>query len=141
MLELHAYACRVAGYDHETVVHELSAGRAKSQFVRDLDIDGIGFTDVRVRSLGRPVATEGVERVAKNRGVPFAKTGMHVRVGESNGRIVGHNSSGNFDILFWDGAHKGQRLNCHPLWEIVYFDDRGNVLADFREDAKKGKAK
>jgi hypothetical protein len=133
MSELCAFACRVVGSEHETVVHETSRGRAKSQFVRDLDIDGIGFTDIRSRNLGKPMNTEGISRVAKHRGVPFAKAGMRVQVGQSRGHIVGHNSSANFDVLFDEGPYKGARLNCHPRWEMVYFDDAGNVLFDFRE--------
>ncbi len=132
MRNIRAFACRVAGSSHETVINELSSGRAKSEFMRHLDMDTIPFTDVRVRTLGQPVTTEGINRVAKYRGVPFVKAGMRCQVGESGGSIVGHNASANFDVLFEDGPYKGQTLNCHPLWEIAYYDTDGNVLADFR---------
>lgn len=130
---LHAYGCRVRGCDHETVVNSTSIGRAKSEFLLDLDIDGIAFIDIRARCLGPAVTTAGIKRVGEHRGVPFARAGMLVDVGGNRGRIVGHNSSGNFDVLFETGRWAGQVLNCHPLSEIVYLGDEGNVLADFRK--------
>lgn len=133
MNSLCAFACRLRGCDHETVINHTSPGRAKSQFVLDLDLDGVRFTDVRVRRLGPPTTTAGIKRVAEHRGVPFATAGMLVEVGGDRGRIVGHNSSGNFDVLFETGKWAGQTLNCHPLSEIVYMDGAGNVLADFRQ--------
>jgi hypothetical protein len=98
-----------------------------------LDSEWIRFIDIRVRVLGSPVTTDDIKSVAEHRGVPFATAGMRVLVGQSSGRIVGGNSSMNFDVLFDDGPYKGERLNCHPRWEMAYFDDDGNVLADFRE--------
>lgn len=133
---LQSYACRIRGSDHETVVNHTSPGRAKRQFVLDLDLDGVAFTDVRVRRLGPPTTTDGIKRVAEYRGVPFAKAGMLVVVGGDRGRIVGHNSSANFDVLFEDGEWAGQTLNCHPLSEIVYLTDTGEVLADLRSNAR-----
>ncbi len=128
---MHAYAYRLRGHDHETIINSASPGRAKREFLLDLDIDGIRFTDIRIRCLGPAVTTDGIRRVAEHRGVPFVRAGMLVEVGGERGRIVGHNSSANFDVLFETGRWAGQVLNCHPLSEIVYLDDAGQVLADF----------
>lgn len=82
---LRSYACRLRGSDHETVINHTSPGRAKGQFVLDLDLDGVKFTDVRIRRLGPPTTTAGIKRVAEYRGVPFAKAGMVVEVGAESG--------------------------------------------------------
>jgi hypothetical protein len=129
-----AYACRLRGSEHETVINSTSPGRAKREFLLDLDMGGVEYTDIRVRRVGGPVTTDGIKRVAEHRGVPFAKAGMRVIVSGEPGRIVGHNSSGNFDVLFDEGSKwAGNVINSHPNWEIVYLDDDGTVLADFRQ--------
>lgn len=135
---LRAFACRVRGCDHETVINSTSIGRAKREFLINLDIDGIEFTDIRVRRLGAPVTTDDLRRIAEYRGVPFARAGMLVQVGGDRGRIIGHNSSANFDVLFEEGRWAGQVLSCHPLSEIVYLNDVGEVLADFRKQRHHG---
>lgn len=129
---IQAFAVRLRGSPHETIINSSSAGRAKSQYVRGCDLCDVRFTDVRVRRCGGPVTTADLVRVAEYRGVPFVRAGMRVQVGQHSGRIVAHNDSANFNVLFEDGPYAGEVLNCHPNWEITYFDDAGNVLAEFR---------
>lgn len=75
-----------------------------------------------------------LEYVRKNRRLPFLKRGMRVELSykskTKSGKITGANRSANIQVLF-DGENTSQ--NCHPLWAMKYFDDNGNVLADFSE--------
>jgi len=64
------------------------------------------------------------------RGIPFAYLGMTVKISGRRGIIVGVNASDNLDVLF-DGDTEPS--NCHPTWNITYYDDVGNLLADFRK--------
>lgn len=133
-MALRAFACRLRGETHETVIHATSPGRAKHEYLLDLDFAGVKYTDIRVRLLGRPINTDGIRRVAEYRGVPFARAGMEVIVGTSRGWIVGHNASANFDVEFFSGPYAGERVNCHPNSEIAYLADDGTILADFRRE-------
>ncbi len=47
------------------------------------------------------------------------------------GCIVGGNESSNLDVVFDGEYHK---INCHPYYEIVYYDKVGNIVADYREE-------
>lgn len=67
-------------------------------------------------------------KTAEYRCVPFARIGMRVEVSGKSGVIAGKNSSASFDILF-DG-HDAP-MNCHPNWDIKYFDSEGNLLAEY----------
>lgn len=64
-------------------------------------------------------------RVKKDRGIGFAFQGMKVEVDGKKGFITGGNSSGNIDVLFdgWEYVS-----NCHPWWDIKYFDPNGNLV-------------
>jgi len=68
--------------------------------------------------------------IAKRRGVPFARIGMHVEMDGASGILVGSNGSDNFDVIFEDGRRKGL-ANCHPNWRIKYFDSDGKLIAEF----------
>lgn len=106
----------------------VSGGKAKTQFLRDLDLDGVDYLDVRCKVQKGFVTDDEFKRTAEYRGVPFARIGMRVEVGCNAGVIVGKNSSANFNVLF-DGDDSP--LNCHPSWKFKYFDDDGSVLADY----------
>lgn len=75
-----------------------------------------------------------LDYVREQRGLTFIKKGMrveHTYGGKvQRGVIKGGNSSGNLNILF-DGDKKPQ--NCHPTWAMKYFDDEGNVIAEYGE--------
>lgn len=74
--------------------------------------------------------------VKEQRGMPFIKRGMRVKVDGQMGNVTSGNRSGNINVRFDDSKHPA---NCHPKWETVYFDKDGNVLADYRW--KKGEEK
>lgn len=132
---LRAFACRISGSRHGTIIHARSPGQAKVRFWRQLDGD-FRYTSIRIRCLGEPVTTEHIRRNADYRGVPFVTAGMGVIVGDVPGVIVGVNSSSNWDVLFDEGTlYSGLTLNCHPHWEIAYLDADGTILADFRTTA------
>ena len=73
---------------------------------------------------------EHFDEMKKRRGIPFAFLGQRVEVAGKAGVIVGANYSGNLDVCF-DGTCA--RSNCHPHWDIRYFDASGSVVADYRE--------
>lgn len=131
---IQAFECRIRGWDSGTVLNRETSGQAKADYFRNIASEvGAKYTDIRVRRLGGPVTTEGITRTAKYRGVPFARAGMRVKVENDYGRIVSHNDSANWDILFETGRWKGETLNCHPNWMMTYFDDDGTVLASFQQ--------
>lgn len=69
------------------------------------------------------------QETAEQRGIPFAKKGMRVEVAGKPGLIKNFNIRANLDVLF-DGEKEVS--NCHPTWEIVYFDKSGKIIKDFR---------
>jgi hypothetical protein len=129
---MQTFECRLKGNDHGTRIVARTSGKAKSQylsFIRDPCPDA-KYQDIRCRSLGAPQSSDDFKRVARSRGVPFAKVGMRVTVNGRPGAIVGHNESGNFDVLF-DGVDFP--MNCHPNWMMTYYAEDGSVLAEFTE--------
>lgn len=130
---IQAFECRIRGWDSGTVLNRESAGQAKADYFRNIAREvGAKYTDIRIRRLGGPVTTDGIVRTAKYRGVPFARAGMRVKVENDYGRIVSHNDSANWDVLFETGRWAGETLNCHPNWMMTYYDDDGTVLAEFK---------
>ena len=104
--------------DYRRVVNHRTASGAKREAWRDLrdPCPDVRWTDLRVRVNGPAVTSPDFARVADRRGLPDARCGDRVRVGDAHGTIVGHNDSANFDVLFDDDApcHAGQVLNVHP---------------------------
>lgn len=127
---LRAYECSVRGTDWHRTVHAESAGKAKSEYWRDVTEPwpDVPFTAVTCRVIGGPVTSDAFRRTAEYRGVPFARVGMRVQAGEWHGVIVGNNDSANFDVLFEDGPFKGQKGNCHPNYQMRYFDRSGQEI-------------
>jgi len=72
--------------------------------------------------------------VKKQRGLPFVKVGMRVELltkdGSKAGKITGGNESGNIDVRF-DGDPYS--VNCHPKYNMKYFDDNGGLIAEFAD--------
>lgn len=68
--------------------------------------------------------------IKERRNMPFIKRGMRVEVDGRMGKVTSGNHSGNINVLFDDLKYT---VNCHPKWMTRYFDESGNVLADFRE--------
>ena len=81
-------------------------------------------------------AEQFVTEMTRQRGMDFARIGMQVEVSGDIGTIQGMNSSANLDVKFANEAKMGKHAhNCHPTWEIRYFDEHGGVIADYRKDA------
>lgn len=115
---IHSFACRVAGCPEfgETIYNATSRGRAKREHHLQVSEPwpGVKFTDIRVRKLGAAHTSEAFRRTAEYRGLPNLRCGHEVRVGLSQGAVLGHNSSANFDVLFHAGPYAGQTLSVHP---------------------------
>jgi hypothetical protein len=76
---------------------------------------------------------EQFERMKECRNIPFAFMGMKVILksrsrGNIKGVIVGSNDSMNLDICFNGTCHKE---NCHPHYELIYFDNDGKIVAEY----------
>lgn len=123
--EVFAFEVRVAGKDWAVIINARSSGQAKFLFWRENSPD-FSFTEIRVRKLGAPQTPESFIHTAKYRGLPDARCGQRVRVGDATGVIVGSNSSANFDVLFDTDSprYAGLRLNVHPQ-EIVFTEGAG----------------
>jgi hypothetical protein len=77
-------------------------------------------------------AQQFVDSMIKHRSIEFAKLGMMVEVDGDLGTIVGMNSSANLDVQFANQLRYGKHThNCHPTWNVKYFDAAGNVIAHF----------
>jgi hypothetical protein len=117
-----------------------TAGKAKYQFFKYLsDIYDWSFGDFLKWCYCKKVGiadihhmfgdSETFERMKQYRDIPYAYQGMKIEVCGKPGTIVGANSSANLDVVFDGQWHEN---NCHPHYETVYFDRRGNIVADFR---------
>lgn len=127
---MNSYECWVVGYpEHKTTVNSITSGKAKAEYFRKVKepLCDLLFTEVRCRKIGGPHTSDEFMRVAENRGVPKARCGMKVEVEDRKGIIVGHNYCGNFDVFFFDAKNVG---NCHPGWEMKYFDGDGKLVYD-----------
>lgn len=138
------YKITLRGYNgHYAVVTAKTPSKAKYQHF--LELDGI-FDDFcsylsRVESCVKigecRFSSEGTRqeedftRTARYRGVPNAKIGMAVELNGKRGYILRSNDSANFDVAFDSGV-----FNCHPNHELVYFDQDGSILYDFRRTSK-----
>lgn len=70
------------------------------------------------------------------RGIEFAQLGMMVEVDGEPGTIEGMNSSANLDVRFANRLKHGSHShNCHPTWNVKYFDDAGTVIAHYSDSA------
>lgn len=66
------------------------------------------------------------------RDMPWIKLHMAIEVDGKRGVVTGENSNGNVNVRF-DGEPKHVRHNCHPKWQTVYYDESGNIVADYRK--------
>lgn len=119
-MTLRSYACAISWWHDKadyTIVNELSRGRAKAKFFREVSEPwpDLKYTDIRCRVFGPPHTSSHFIRNAAYRQIPSVRCGDKVQVGaHGEGLIVGHNSSANFDVLFTTGKWKGLTLNVHP---------------------------
>lgn len=78
-------------------------------------------------------AQQFIDDMKRFRGIDFARIGMMVEVCGEIGTIVGMNRSANLDVRYANQQKRGKgTYNCHPTWEMRYFDERGEVIADYR---------
>lgn len=82
-----------------------------------------------------------IEDMTRQRGMDFVRIGMTIEVDGKRGKIVGTNMSANLDVVFDDREKHGKHAhNCHPTWETRYFNGSGEVIADYREVARRAKS-
>lgn len=72
---------------------------------------------------------EKFKRICKSRNIEFAYQGMIIDVDGKKGWIVGGNSSMNLNVLF---EGEGNISNCHPTWKTTYYDNKMNIIKDFK---------
>ncbi|MFR9694771.1 hypothetical protein ACL02V_29100 [Bacillus mobilis] len=119
-------------------------GKAKYQFYKYLQ-DGIWETDfntflkyVRCRKVRRADITcmfgdkKQFERMCELRKIEFAYQGMKIEVCGQVGIIVGSTSGLNLQVAYYSDPWTS--YNCHPYYETVYYDKKGNVVADYRKE-------
>ena len=75
----------------------------------------------------------GMANFRHHRNMNFVKRGMRVYHTHNKrwGRISSTNNSGNLNIIF-DGDKYSQ--NCHPHWKMQYYDDKGNLIKEYKGD-------
>lgn len=136
---MNTYKIKLKGYQTETLICAETSGKAKYAHYLQLDemFESFAFYLYFVESckcLRRAKKedyfrqSDGFVRTKNYRGVPLADYGTEVELDGKRGFIIGSNDSCNFDVSFENGI-----FNCHPNYELVYFDGCGQVLYDFRK--------
>ena len=77
-----------------------------------------------------PNTQKHINRVCEYRDIPAVEKGMSCNVDGRAGKIVGGNSSANFNVKFDDN---GDILNCHPYWKFQIFTDNGGLYYDHEQ--------
>lgn len=117
MTEIHAFQCFPKGRpEWARIVNAPTASKARYEYWLDVSDPwpDVKLLDIRSRKVGGPHTSDDFLRNAAYRGMPDVRCGDPVRVGDSEGAIVGHNSNANFDVLFSTGSYAGQKLSVHP---------------------------
>lgn len=84
------------------------------------------------RSTKKTKAQQFVDGMIRCRGIEFAKLCMMVEVDGDLVTIVGMNGSANLDVQFANQLQYGKHMhNCHPTWNVKYFDAAGKLMAHF----------
>jgi hypothetical protein len=115
--------------------------KAKYQFYQYLQ-DGVWETDFKTFVKSVKCKKKGIaditgmfgpkdqfESMCEKRHIPFCYQGMRIEVCGKPGIVVGSNSGLNLQVVF--DEHQWVTSNCHPYYETVYFDESGNVVADY----------
>ncbi len=91
-----------------------------------------GFNVASTRKTSKAVVF--MEDMIRCRGIEFARLGMMVEIDGDMGTIEGMNSSANLSVRFTNQLKFSKRLhNCHPTWNVKYFDEAGAVIAHFTD--------
>lgn len=81
-------------------------------------------------------AEQFIADMIRCRSIEFARVGMMVEVDGEMGTILGMNIRANLSVRMTNQLKHGKHAhNCHPTWNVKYFDDDGKVIAHF--DASK----
>lgn len=70
--------------------------------------------------------TESFDQVRRYRGIPLIECGTEEELRGRRGFIIGDNDGCNFDVCFDNGI-----WNCHPNYDLVYFNKDGGIMYDF----------
>jgi len=112
---------------HERIVPAPTAGQAKYRTWLDIrePRPDTPITSMRARLVREYVEPPGFRRCVEHRGIPFARIGMKVLLGDARteGVIVGHNDSSNLDVQVGRVV-----VNIHPLWKVTYLGTDGLVI-------------
>jgi hypothetical protein len=139
MMKLRAYRVWQLEGEWPLVIVAKTAGQAKYKYLVSSDLPCSDFRYLRCKALGvvtrnmEGLFTQGFRRTAEYRGVPFAYIGMEVMCDRRRGVLVGHNSSANFDVCFYD---TGTTLNCHPNWRMRYLNENGETVCEYRDGVR-----
>lgn len=127
-MQIKAYKCYLAEYEERgSIINAQSAGKAKDIYFRHLrdPWPEIKFTDIKVKTVGDVVSTEGFENIVRYRRVSNAKIGMRVTVlcGQDGKRsailVDGGGGGAYFEVIFEDTQ---ERMYVHPA-EVEEFRD------------------
>lgn len=120
-MQISAFEVNVKGKDWQTVVNSSSAGRAKSEYLLDVQDawPSVKYTDITVRKIGGPVSSERFRKTCEHRGLKI-NCGDEIFVDKNRGYIVGSDPSANIRVLFdKDSGWPNLVLSVHP-GEIKY---------------------
>lgn len=148
MSKLKTYECRIEGYfkdSSDLISNHIAQSHSAARYAywqahqECLSPYSACLRVIKVRSLGAIHASqffgnkEDFMKMCEQREIPFAYQGMSVDVAGKIGVIVGSNSSMNLDVLFEGYSDVS---NCHPTWETTYYDDKMNVVKDFKQSKR-----
>lgn len=136
---MNTYKIKLRAYDTETLICAETAGKAKYQHYLQLDgvfdsFDMYLYFIEKCQCLRKAQKEDyfrkdrDFDKTKNYRGVPLADYGTEVELRGKRGFIIGSNDSCNFDVKFDNGI-----FNCHPNYELIYFDKYGNIIYDFRK--------
>jgi hypothetical protein len=136
--QLFEFECTMEGDEYSHTIIERSRSAARYAYFMYLDCYDEYYPSFanhcKVKKIGpaKPSSYFGDYRsfveMKKARQIPFAFQGMDIEVCGKHGIIVGSNASQNLDVLFGNAVH-----NCHPWFEAVYYDQKGGIVADYRD--------
>jgi len=69
------------------------------------------------------------EYMKEQRGLNFLKRNMAVEVDGKKGIVTG-DYNGNLAVRFEGNKHSD---NCHPHWKVKYFDERRELIKEYRD--------
>jgi hypothetical protein len=137
ILPMSTYSIWCSYPEYPSTFYAKTRGQAKMEYYREYGDCGIDYLDIRCQILQKGIRiphenAKRIQEVASKRELPFVFAGMRVKCGKNYGTLVNGNDSQNFDILF----DNGENSNCHPTWDMVYYDRKGNVLAEYKGTLK-----